>query len=442
MLGGSLLEALLRNSLGYGMILIVFLILDHPRLPAKHTRICYIFFFVFSVMLFSLWYLYSPGWFVRLAGLVVIFVAGVFCVLMSRDSIYLSCYKLSLGFYFMTITVVFGVDGSRIFFSSNPWADIILRYPLAAGIILIVWMRLRPVFMENGEYLREMDLGSSITVVLSLLITSFLTFWPDSAKELSAQRIARIVVLLFLAGIIQMMVFHIYLHRGKEKRYRTEKELLEINEQLLRNQLELMQESQQEAARIRHDARHHCLMIAEYIQQGKTDKLWEYVQEYQEDIGKSTVGWIGGNETVNGVLSIYARRAQKKNIEVSIQVDSIEDLAMRDIDLVALIANVFENAIHGCVKSKHTAPQIHLTIHRREKKVVFQCRNTCSKQVRFHNGIPTSDSGSGIGVSSIMKIASYYHGEVDFAVKDGMFIARILWNISKAHLTPHANGLQ
>ena len=69
-------------------------------------------------------------------------------------------------------------------------------------------------------------------------------FWPGS-HDFSLLHIGRTAILLFMTGLIQYMVFHLYLYRGKEKRYRTEHELIEMNEQLIRHQLEFISHSKE-----------------------------------------------------------------------------------------------------------------------------------------------------------------------------------------------------
>ena len=106
------------------------------------------------------------------------------------------------------------------------------------------------------------------------------------------------------------------------------------------------------------------------------------------------------------------------------------DIPIRDIDWVAILANMFENAIHGCVNSGKMQQEIDIYIAKRGSKIVIQCTNTCADDIRFQKGIPKSRSGEGIGTASIMKTASRYNGGTDFAMEDGRFVTRILLNLS------------
>lgn len=431
MLGGSFWIAVLRNSIGAGLMMTVFLLLDHPRLSMKKTIWYYAIFGLLVVLVFSFWYWLDSGSFVRFAGMLSIPVVGSFCVAMSRDTLYLSLYKLALGFYLLSVIVFCGIDAARICFAGNLWADIIIRFLLMTIIFWVFAKKVRKGFLAGVDFLREeMDIFSAITVFMSILVASLVAFWPGT-HVFSMFHIVRTAILLFMAGLIQYMVFQVYLHRGKERRYQIEKELLETNERLIRRQLELMQESKEELARIRHDARHHCLLIEEYIRNGEQDKLLAYVKQYKEDMDSKETECICGNEAINSILSVYARRARKQGIEVTMHVKVPGDISIRDIDLVAVLANIFENAIHGCLSSGKPKWQINISITRKGNKMVVQCRNTCATDVVLKNGVPESHKGEGIGISSVLKVASYYNGEAEFAVEKGMFIARILLNLEK-----------
>lgn len=234
--------------------------------------------------------------------------------------------------------------------------------------------------------------------------------------------------MLVMAGLIQYMMFRMYLHQGREHRYQVEKELLELNEQPYR-QIELMREAEEESIRLRHDMRHHFLLMEEYIKKKEYDKLLSYVRQYREDVENKKAERICSNETVNGILTAYGRYAEEEKIRITMDVNIAENITVRDIDLVAILANIVENAIHGCLHSGKSGQEIHLFMEQKGNKIAIQCKNTCTQDVKFHKGIPRSVQGKGVGVFSIIKVVSYYNGETDFFMEEGMFVARVLINI-------------
>ena len=428
MLGSSYWISLLRNAIGAMLMMAVFLLLDRPRYPMKRTILFYIIFGVFMVLGFSAWYVLDWEGFVRFAGLACMPPIGIFCGLLSEDGIYLSLYKISLGFYLLSVCVFLGVDISRLLFHWNMWADILIRILLAAAILLFIVKQFRKAFFERLDFLQgELDWFSTVTLIMSVIMASFAAYWPAD-RDFTLYGMVRIFVTMSMAGIIQYLIFYLYYHLGVEHCYRAEKQLLEMNEQFLYRQLELERKSQEEAARIRHDVRHHCMLIREYVKSKDMDSLLSYLEQYRGDTESTRPQRICANRAVNGILKAYVGYAEKENIQVTMKVDVAEKLAIRDIDLVAILANIFENAIKGCLDSGKDQQRIHIDISQKGHKIVIQCRNSCAPDVHFRGGLPKPVKGDGIGVSCIMRTASRYDGETDFCVKDGMFIVRVLLN--------------
>ena len=429
MLGGSFAVALLRNGMGAILMMGIVLLLDRPRLSMKKTVLCYILFGILMVLVFSAWYGFDRDGYIRFSGIMSLPAIGIFCAAMSGEGIYLSFYKISLGFYLLSICVFLGIDVSRLWFGGNKWVDIGIRMGVCILILTGLAKRYRKFFFESLDFLREeMDASSLITLIVSFILAAFVALWPTE-RTFSVMNMIRIAVIMFMAGVIQYLTFHLYLHLGKEHCYQAEKQLLEMNEQFLRRQLELEKRAEEEAARIRHDVRHHCMLIRQYVRDRDTESLLAYLKQYGEDVENARTERLCGNRSVNGILSSYAHHARKEGIRVRMVVTMSEDPAVRDIDLVAILANLFENAIQGCLHSGAPEQEINMSITQKGHKIVIQCRNTCGANIRFRNGLPRPEKGNSTGMSSIVKTAARYVGETDFLVEDGTFLARVLLNL-------------
>lgn len=429
MLGGSFWVAFLRNVISTVLMLSIFLMLDRPRFSMKTTVWCYIIFGICMITTYSVWYLVENDSFIRLAALSVLPVIGVFCSLMSSEVLYLSLYKMALTFYLFSVCTFCGVDVARWWFEGNLWIDIFVRFICLVLILAFIWFKFRKQFLNGVDFLlQEMDLFSAVALFVSIMLGAIMAYWPN-LQGFSIFNMVRAFLILFMAGTLQYAILHLYIHLGQEHYYQAEKELLEVNEQLLHQQMDLMKESEIEAARIRHDVRHHTLLIREYVQKKEYDQLLAYLTQYDEDVEKWRVKDISKNLAVNSILLAYAKKARRQNIQVTMNVRLGESLPIRDIDWIAILANMFENAIHGCIGSGQPQQEIDIFISQKGNKVIIQCQNTSSKEVVFHKGLPQSDKGGGMGVISIMKAVSCYEGETDFSVQNGMFITRILLNL-------------
>ncbi len=429
MLGGSFWVAFLRNTISIILMLSFFLMLDRPKLSMKKTVWCYIAFGVSMILGYSCWYLLGTASFVKYAAMSSLPLIGVFCCLMSGEVFYLSLYRMALAFYLFSVCVFCGVDVARWWFAGNVWVDILVRFIGTVVILLFTWFKFRRQYFNGVDFLvQEMDLFSAAALFVSVMFGAIMAYWPN-LQGFSVFNMVRAFLTLFMAGTLQYAILHLYIHLGYEHYYQAEKELLEVNEQLLHQQMELMSEAEKEAALIRHDVRHHTLLIKDYVQKGELDELLGYLEQYGADVGSRKEESVCRNRAVNSILSSYAKKARGQDIQVAMDVRLAEGLPIRDIDWVAILANVFENAIHGCNNSGMPQKVIDIFIAQKRNKVIIQCRNTSNGEVVFRKGIPQSDKGGGMGVISIIKAASHYAGETDFVVEDGRFVTRILLNL-------------
>lgn len=434
MLGGTFWIAFLRNAMGAVMVLAVFLLLDRPRMAMKKAVLCYLAFGLAAVTGFTVWYFYSRDAYLRFSGLAVLPILGSFCCLMSGDGLYLSLYKISVGFYLLSVCVCLGVDLSRWGFGGSLWADLGIRFLFISVILTLVVKKYRRAFFENIDFLQdEMDLFSVITLVVSVVLAALAAYWPDK-RVFSTLSMVRILVGLSMAGIIQYLIFHLYIHLGKEQRLEAEKRLVEMNELLLRRQLEMREKAQQNEIRLRHNMLDHYLLIKESATPKDRDEILDHLLQCGMDMGGSLAEPFCGNKAVNGILSIYEEYAKSRDIGIDMEIQMSDTAGIRDMDLVMLLANILENAIGLCVDSGEAERYIGLSVAFKSHKMVIQCQNTCGMDVSkedYGRKAERVRKGSRDGTGDIVRIASRYHGETDFQVENRVFHARVLLNLPK-----------
>ncbi len=439
MLGGSVYIAFIRFSISLAGVILLFSGMSESRFGKKKTFFCYMSFSVVVLVLTCIWYVLDRESCIRIAAFAMYMCFMVVGMYISRDSVYLSLYKLALIFYLLAVFLIGGIEVAIHFFDRNIWADIIMRMVLIALMYLIFNKKLKNDIRDFGDYVeKEVDRFSVAVMIVCILFGIGFIMNPNLKIE-TPFRLYQIITNFVLTGTLQLVMFRLYLHVGKEKEYERENQLIQMNHRLLERQLEIMEESVESGKRIRHDVRHHNAVIAEYICQGQYEELRQYIKEYDEEMDRGRVEKLCANVAVNNLLCAYTRRARNAEIKVTLDIELGRELTIPDIDLVAIIANAYENAIYGCMavqrQEKERECSIHFMIKRKKNKLVIFCSNTCRKETELKDGKPKAEFTGGVGVSSITRTAEKYEGKYDFKNDNGIFVFRLIMNIPPEHTT-------
>ncbi|MCM1537796.1 MAG: GHKL domain-containing protein [bacterium] len=433
MLGGSVSIALIRFVISLAGVIVLFSLMSESRYGSKKTAVYYGCFGAALIAGACVWYVLDWQSCVKMVAFVMYMCFAAFALCMSSDPIYLSIYKLALTFYLLAVFLISGIEVSVIFFNRNVWADIVTRILLIALMALFIDKKVKASIRGFGYYVEhEVDRFSLTVMILSILFGISFILNPNY-KEQTPYRLFQVFMNFFLIGALQLLIFRLYLHTGKEKEYQKENQFFQMNQRLLERNMELLEESAESSRRIRHDVRHHNAVIAEYARRGQNKELLQYLNEYLNEIDCGVTETICANIAVNNLLSSYTERAKKEQIAVTLDVKLEKNLAIPNIDLVTILANAYENAIYGCMEVKKHARErecsIHLMIRKKLGKLVIYCSNTCMAEIELKKGRPNPEATGGIGVWSIIKTAEKYGGEYDFKNDNGLFIFRLIMNI-------------
>ncbi len=408
--------------------------ISQSRFQRKRTILYYGFFCIAVAVLGCIWYLADWESCVRMVAFTMYMAFVAFSIWISRDSFYLAVYKLALVFWLMAIFVIGGLEVSILLFDRNVWADIIVRILLILLFTYLIDRYVRKPIQGFGNYIeKEADRFSVAVMIICILLGIGYIMNPSLNREMSPARIFQIVTNFILTGTLQMLIFHFYCHVGNEKEYERENQMMQMNYRLLERQIEILEESVELGKRIRHDARHHNAVIAEYVRREQKEELLQYLKEYEKETEQGAPEMICANVAVNNILSAYTRKARGEGIEVSLEVEIGKDLMIPSIDMAAILANAYENAIYACMEVKKYPDErkcfIHLMIKKRKRKLVICCSNTCRKEAELKDGKPKSEFTGGVGVTSIIRTAEKYGGEYDFKNEKGVFVFRLVMNI-------------
>ena len=283
---------------------------------------------------------------------------------------------------------------------------------------VLLYTVLLPAFRKVAPYIHA-GWGKFYAVVLSFFVllvvqTAFPIMSPLSNKEVAVFLLTILAFCITYVSVFASMKNVMELTREKQKQTHAELLLMQVQSQAKEAEL---------VRRNRHDMRHHYQMLLSYAENGDLGKITDYLKRHTEHIETITTGRFCENETVNNTLKVYYQKAAEQSVGMEIRAAAKPGLSATAPDLVAIVANVLENALHGAERSGSKAPFIRVNIKHQAGRFVVSCDNSCARSLDFEE---MPDWLRGIGVQSITATADKYNGSCRFSAKNGVFHCMVI----------------
>ena len=324
-------------------------------------------------------------------------------------------YSLFFCIVMSLFTVVRGTFGEL------HWALVV---PIQAGLLLVVVIYfLRYVCPMCRAAAKNITTGWAPLIFVNVVFIITIILSSVFPVRLTNVRDPAFVTFVFLSISI-MAVYPIIFSSINSMSEAATKREVETQNKLLLAQIDAENVQHAAEAQARHDRRHHNLVMLEFA----NNKDIESVREYLSNLVESDSRVWGEaryceNMTVNTVLTVYERRAREKGISVKISAKASRDLSVLPQDLVIVIANLFENAIHAMAKLNNRAGHIDIYIKDSTQRLLIKVENPCKDNLTF------DESLYGVGIRSVISTTNKYDGMYDFAAGEGIFSAKISLNL-------------
>ena len=109
---------------------------------------------------------------------------------------------------------------------------------------------------------------------------------------------------------------------------------------------------------------------------------------------------------------------------VSISADTPAESPVADMDFVAILSNLLENALNGC-KECGSQGEIRVDIRTVADKAVIVCSNPCKPGLAIENGMLRN---RGTGIDSVILAVRKYDGDIRYELKDGCLAVCVILN--------------
>ncbi len=407
--------------------LISFWAMTEPKYSVKKTALIYSIFCAVFVGIITLSYLGlgdSPGYYAAAFTSTIVMAFFVF-LLTSADP---ACKKIFLFISYADVFSIFvcvSLILCRVFFRGASetvvyYARNIIRTVLFIPAALIYIRFLRPSVRAVPGKRRKTWYSISIVSVLFLAIFAlFLVIFHAEYRH-----IGKYIPFFGVSVLIYVSILWVIFGTIRSMIDESNTELINRNIAYLEGQLKTAKENELSAKTVRHDFRHHNQNIAAMLKKGEVREALDYLEQYDNSLGAAKLNDFCPNITVNAILNSFCTKVQKNGIEVSVEADTKESTAISDMDFVAVLSNLLENAVNGCVESGADG-KIEVNIRTVADKTVIVCSNPCRKDIAIENNMIKN---RGIGIASMLSAIRKYDGGIKYSSDGGVMTVCIILN--------------
>lgn len=266
--------------------------------------------------------------------------------------------------------------------------------------------------VNHGENTTKIPLSFLLSPVASIFCLG--VFWRICAQLECPPETQILAVIaaggLFLSSILLFMTYT----RQAEK----DNEALQVKSELSRLQTEqsyyqILDQQNQQLMLYAHDAKKHLAAI-----QALNDdpQISDYVKRLSEQLSDYTRSCHSGNKLLDVMLHKYAIDCEMRSIHFEYDVKVCNLSQLDDVDLVAILGNLLDNAVTAAEHSLEKNIMFN-TVHRNAYSVII-ISNSCDtppKQAGSNLVSTKSDTGfHGFGLKSVAKTVRQYQGDFDW----------------------------
>lgn len=276
----------------------------------------------------------------------IVSILGLFCVTLMYKS-YLS-KKIIATFITYAISMVCDVAAASmigVYVVGKPIA--VINIVVAYLLIFIVQILLESFVQLRREYqISKMQFLAMLGVPMCsiAIICALIMYKIEQASVITLITL----VLLF----INIIVFLLYDSIMKEYEERFKYITLNNQIQMYKNQLEVINKSQDKIQSLRHDIKHHLMALRNMVVNESPKEAESYLDDMMEALRNPKEYASSGNRDIDSMMNYLAQKAIDKSITVNIKLNIAERFQFNFFDLNVIMGNLMDNGIDAAEESE------------------------------------------------------------------------------------------
>lgn len=242
------------------------------------------------------------------------------------------------------------------------------------------------------------------------------------------------VVLAVAFCLILINAFCFYLYHILTKFY-----VAQMNERRLEqmidvyiHQLNVMQESQEQINKLRHDMKHHIIELSAMAQQDENEDMVRYLKQMEEFMLDPAEKVSTGNKEIDGILNYMLQRADELLNTVDIDIQIPKQLYSRNFNICVILGNLLDNAIREAGRSNEKYLSVSVCVKKDILLILIE-NSYVGTIMKEDNKFKTSQEDTsihGIGLESVKQVVASCKGDMKIEYTEKRFVVQVLLYLS------------
>lgn len=288
-------------------------------------------------------------------------------------------------------------------------------------ILILVTVAISKFFLQKIVIKRKYIIPLFGIIMIMFIITTTITFIDIKDKNVNS-----VVYILFFV-IMLILLMTIFWGTFKLAEYYENQQHLKLI--MLKNQMleQSMSETEQTFMLWKtsmHDFKHKIMNLMTLADNNDIEGIKQYLETENELLSKKLFYYKTGNDTVDTILNIKQKIAEKNGITFVINAEIPENCNIVSADFASILGNLIDNAIEASVNEENSF--IEVNIKPVKKYLIINILNKYTGSKDYSETTKNEKHLHGIGIHSVKQTVKKYSGEFHTDIANNIFNVKIM----------------
>lgn len=225
-------------------------------------------------------------------------------------------------------------------------------------------------------------------------------------------------IILYIVNVVMIILFNIFITNvfesiSKNNELKNQLSLYEKQSRIEYDYYKRLENKYADSRKVIHDIKNHLQIIEELYKDDERQKAEKYTDDIYRMLDNLAQRRYSSNKVLNIILNDKIEKAEKEGIKVKSIIGEVNLDFIRDIDLTAIISNIFDNALESARECRGES-EIVLKVDKFNEFIVINLVNSLERLPERYSGKfkSTKKGHLGLGLENVRLAVERYEGNL------------------------------